>query len=147
MSIVSTLTENANEFISDLIFLQQQRGKRATGKSARSLKAIKISDKGYQIRGVAYFDNQEVGTSPLDVLNRSIPDFADVLQEWADAKNIDINPYAVARSIKFRGDRLFQKLEQPLGSVDLWQKNGRLLSAKLIDEYATIFTTTIRGRD
>lgn len=144
-TIIEVLRRHGATFIKDLRALQIQKKKRASGDSARSLNIKELNEDGYKIFGFDYWEKQETGTSPFDLRNVSLADFAVVIEQWARDKNINVNPFNVARSIKFRGDKLFQGQAEPLGAPQLFEASARDLSVKLIESYAVQFRTLIRN--
>lgn len=139
------LRDHANEFIRELRELQERKQFKASGASARSLNVKELSDDGYKIFGLDYWQKQETGNSPLDLRNTRLEDFSGVIEQWAIDKGLNINPFSVARSLKAKGDRLFRGERDPLGGPELFERAGKELTTKLIESMAVIFRTTIRA--
>lgn len=87
----------------------EREGKRATGKTAEGM-AVTVADEGSAVVGTlsgrAFFKALETGSKPWAKQYKRVPKFfADIIAEWADAKGVDIPPYAVATKIMREGSK------------------------------------------
>lgn len=90
-------------------------GSRATGKTIKSLEVEVFGEGGAivgYLYGRPYFGALETGSRPwqnAERFKRFVPKvFADQIQEWIDAKHLDLNAYAVAHNIIFNGTSLYR---------------------------------------
>lgn len=92
------------------------QGSNATGKTIRSL-AVEVYGTDATPVGILYgrpyFGALETGSRPwqnAERFRRFVPRvFAEQIQEWIDAKHLDLNAYAVAHNIIFRGTSLYRE--------------------------------------
>lgn len=87
----------------------EREGKRATGKTAEGM-AVTVADEGSAVVGTlsgrAFFGALETGSKPWAKQYKRVPKFfADIIAEWADAKGVDIPPYAIATKIMREGSK------------------------------------------
>lgn len=97
---------------------QIQKGKKASGKSARSLRAAIVRNAGL-VLGEAYFYNQEVGTAPQGKGNPPGA-FVFAIQRWLKSKGFSAEDaekaaFPIARKIWNDGTRLHNGKDTPLG--------------------------------
>lgn len=90
----------------------EREGKRATGKTAESMQVL-VADEGASVVGTlsgrAYFGALETGSKPWATQYKRVPKFfADIIAEWAQAKGVDIPPYAVATKIMREGSKQYR---------------------------------------
>lgn len=109
---------------------QKAKGKYASGKSARSLRAAQWPGRG-AVLGDAYFLNQEIGTPPQGQGNPPKWYVAKIGQ-WLRYKGKSADEaqrmaYPVARKIWRDGTRLFNGKDQSLGIPLIAQMEGELL--------------------
>lgn len=87
----------------------EREGKRATGKTAEGM-AVTVADEGSAVVGTLsgrpFFGALETGSKPWAKQYKRVPKFfADIIAEWADAKGVDIPPYAIATKIMREGSK------------------------------------------
>lgn len=90
----------------------EREGKRATGKTAESMQVL-VADEGASVVGTlsgrSYFGALETGSKPWATQYKRVPKFfADIIAEWAQAKGVDIPPYAVATKIMREGSKQYR---------------------------------------
>ena len=107
--IVAEELEQARKNISENI---EREGKRASGKTQERL-AVSVADEGTAtvgtLSGRAYFGALETGSKPWATQYKRVPKFfADIIAEWADAKGVDIPPYAIATKIMREGSKQYR---------------------------------------
>lgn len=90
----------------------EREGKRATGKTAEGM-AVTVADEGSAVVGTlsgrAFFGALETGSKPWAKQYKRVPKFfADIIAEWADAKGVDIPPYAIATKIMREGSKQYR---------------------------------------
>ena len=105
---------------SELAFLRQritdnmrEAGEWATGKTAESM-VVEIRDETDLTRGLlygrAFFGALETGSRPWAKPPKRVPKaFANTIQEWVNAKNLDLNAWAVAYTIMHEGSSLYRR--------------------------------------
>lgn len=87
----------------------EREGKRATGKTAEGM-AVTVADEGSAVVGTlsgrAFFKALETGSKPWAKQYKRVPKlFADIIAEWANAKNVKAPPYAIATKIMREGSK------------------------------------------
>lgn len=97
----------------------EREGKRASGKTAEGM-AITVADEGSGVVGTlsgrAYFSALETGSKPWRNQYKSAPKFfADIIAEWANAKGVTANPYAIATKIMREGTK--QHRDGPITTI------------------------------
>lgn len=90
----------------------EREGKRATGKTAEGM-AVTVADEGSAVVGTLsgrpFFGALETGSKPWAKQYKRVPKFfADIIAEWADAKGVDIPPYAIATKIMREGSKQYR---------------------------------------
>lgn len=90
----------------------EREGKRATGKTAEGM-TVTVADEGLGVIGTlsgrAFFGALETGSRPWSVQYGSAPKFfADIIAEWAKAKGVEANPYAIATKIMREGSKQYR---------------------------------------
>lgn len=93
----------------------EREGKRASGRTQEGM-AVSVADEGSAVVGTlsgrAFFGALETGSKPWANQYKSAPKFfADIIAEWLDDKNLDLNPYAVATTIMRKGSKQYRKGE------------------------------------
>lgn len=91
-------------------------GSNATGKTVRSLE-VEVTAGSSGVRGTLwgrnYFGALETGSRPwknAERFKRFVPmAFADAIGEWIEAKKLDLNRWAVAKTIILHGSRLYRE--------------------------------------
>lgn len=91
----------------------QEAGEWATGKTAESM-VVEIRDEADLTRGLlygrAFFGALETGSRPWAKPTKRVPKkFANTIQEWIKAKNLDLNAWAVAYTIMHEGSSLYRR--------------------------------------
>ena len=113
---------------------QKAKGKYASGKSARSLRAAQWPGRGAVV-GEAYFLNQEIGTPPQGQGNPPKWYVAKIGQwlryKGKSGEEATRMAYPVARKIWRDGTRLFNGKDQPLGIPLIAEMEGELLLADM----------------
>jgi len=80
-----------------------QKGMSATGNTLNSLQ-IESTPNGYELQANSNIYFMEHGRGPTTVPkgNPGNPDLIQIIQDWIDARGLDLNPYAVANTIHNR---------------------------------------------
>lgn len=102
--IEQTLSDKADQFISDIQTTQRQIGIRASGRSAASLrKAVTRSGQTstLQLLGAAYFYQQMHGRKPSS--KKPSRAMVESLREWVKIRGLNIPAYAIAMKIQREG--------------------------------------------
>ena len=93
-----------------------QQGSNATGKTIASLQPeVEAKADGFEanLYARAYFGALETGAKPWKNavrFKRFVPRvFAEQIQEWIDAKGLDLSAYAVAKTIIHEGTKLYRE--------------------------------------
>ena len=91
----------------------QEADEWATGKTAESM-VVEIRDESNLTRGLlygrAFFGALETGSRPWAKPPKRVPKkFANTIQEWIKAKNLDLNAWAVAYTIMHEGSSLCRR--------------------------------------
>lgn len=110
---MSTTTDTAAILQDELEKLKQRvatnievTGRRATGRTAESLQ-VEVDGLSGALTGRQAFSTLEQGSRPWARQYARPPKwFAKLIQEWLDAKRLDLNAYAVASTIMRKGSRL-----------------------------------------
>ena len=118
-------------------------GRNATGRTIDSLE-VQVSTTGaFSAQGVLmgrkYFGALETGSCPWEgwESRKRVPStVADRIQEWIDAKGLDLNAYAVAYNIIHSGTALFRQGGRP----DVYSNEIPGTLDKLTEKYATFLT-------
>lgn len=118
-------------------------GRNATGRTIDSLEVQVVTSGAFSAQGVLlgrkYFGALETGSRPWkgwESRKRVPATFADRIQEWIDAKGLDLNAYAVAYNIIHSGTALFRQG----GSPDVYSNEIPATLDKLAEKYATFLT-------
>lgn len=91
-------------------------GRKATGKTQKSL-TVEVDGLGGALMGREAFATLEQGSRPwVKQYTRPPKWFAALIQEWIDAKRLDLNAYAVARTLMVKGS----KLRREGGAADVY---------------------------
>ena len=105
---------------SELVALRQritdnmsEAGESVTGKTAESM-VVEIRDETDLTRGLlygrAFFGALETGSRPWAKPTKRVPSkFANTIQEWIKAKDLDLNAWAVAYTIMHEGSSLYRR--------------------------------------
>ncbi|MBW4889857.1 hypothetical protein KXQ82_09025 [Mucilaginibacter sp. HMF5004] len=85
-----------------------QKGMSATGKTLASLEVIP-TENGYELQANSNIYFMEHGRGPTHSgATGGNPDLAEIIEDWLQAKGLNINPYAVANTIHKHGTRLYR---------------------------------------
>ena len=113
-------SETSQELSRELAALRQritdnmrEAGEWATGKTAESM-VVEIRDESDLTRGLlygrAFFGALETGSRPWAKPTKRVPRaFANTIQEGINAKNLDLNAWAVADTIRHEGSSLYRR--------------------------------------
>lgn len=90
----------------------KSHGKMASGKTAESMQ-VQVTDDGTAVVGTlsgrAYFGALETGSKPWSTQYKTAPKyFADIIADWAQAKGVTANPYAIATTIMRKGTKQYR---------------------------------------
>jgi len=98
-----------NALKQQIIDAATQKGMSATGNTLASLEVVQ-TDTGYELQAdpAIYFMEHGRGPTQVPKGNPGNPDLVQIIQDWLDAKGLNINPYAVANAIHKNGTRLYQ---------------------------------------
>jgi hypothetical protein len=92
----------------EIIDAATQKGMNASGKTLTSLEVVETPT-GYQLQADAGIYFMEHGRGPTHPgATAGNPNLVEIIQDWLDAKGLDINPYAVANTIHKNGTRLYR---------------------------------------
>lgn len=126
----------------------EREGKRATGKTAESM-AVTVAEEGSAVVGTlsgrAYFGALETGSKPWATQYKRVPKFfADIIAEWADAKGVDIPPYAIATKIMREGSK--QHREGAITTVYSEEIDATLerINKRVMGLFDTVITESIK---
>lgn len=132
----------------ELLGLQQRiaaniinTGRQATGKTIRSMK-VQVSQLSGVLTGRQAFSTLERGSRPwARQYSRPPRWFAELIQQWIDAKRLDLNAYAVASNLMRKGSDLYRAGG---GATDVYTeelpKTLRNIGARLADRYSYLVT-------
>lgn len=142
--IQQILQQGGTEFITRLKQQQQQRGIRASGRSAASLR-LETSDKNgvakAEVYGADYFLQQEYGRGPTRKKGRGV--LRDRILDWMDDKGIATQlkdyerrgiAYVIARKIHESGTRLYRGQGHPVGIQQLGESVAQKLRPKILQD-------------
>lgn len=105
----ATLFEYFNTVKQQIIDAALQKGMSATGKTLNSLQVVPTPN-GYELQASSNIYFMEHGRGPTHVGRGSPgnPDLVEIIQDWLDARSLNLNPYAVANTIHKNGTRLYR---------------------------------------
>lgn len=116
----------------------------ASGDTIRSMN-IQITSQGggsfvtAYLYGRPYFSALETGSRPWRNQYKRVPQFfADIIQEWIDAKGLDLNAYAVATKIMRQGSKLYRDG----GRNDVYTQEIPLTLERLASRLGDIYAKT-----
>ena len=92
-----------------IIDAAKQKSLSASGKTLASLEIIP-TDNGYELQAdssIYFMENGRGPTSPSAAVAGN-PNLVQIIEEWLEAKGLNINPYAVAKTIHKSGTKLFR---------------------------------------
>lgn len=84
-----------------------KQGMTASGKTAASLEVIP-SNTGGSLVAAKHIIFLEDGRGPTKTGQAGDPKLIDIIKQWIEDKGLDINPYAVTRTIHEKGTRLYR---------------------------------------
>lgn len=132
----------------ELLGLQQRiaaniinTGRQATGKTIKSMR-VQVSQLSGVLTGRQAFSTLERGSRPWTRQYSRPPRwFAELIQEWIDAKRLDLNAYAVASNLMRKGSDLYRAGGN---ATDVYTeeipKTLRNIGARLADRYGYLVT-------
>jgi hypothetical protein len=124
MNIREALDKFFSNVIKDVRNDQNAKGMRASGRSADSL-VYGTDNKGGQLEGSSYFYFQIYGRNA-----GGMPPVSDI-KAWIQAKGLDLNPYAVAKSIANKGTQIYRGKKKGLEFDAITEKNLKELDKDL----------------
>ncbi|WP_295651689.1 hypothetical protein [uncultured Mucilaginibacter sp.] len=102
--LLSYFTDIKNQIID----AATQKGLSASGKTLASLEVVP-TDNGYELQADSSIYFMEHGRGPTSTnAVAGNPNLVQIIQEWLEDKGLDINPYAVAKTIHKNGTKLFR---------------------------------------
>lgn len=115
----------------------------ATGKTRDGMR-VEVRGFSGVLTGRQAFATLERGSRPWSKKPKRTPKwFADLIGEWIDAKDLDLNKWAVARSIITKGSALYQKG----GRSDIYSnelpKTMDAIGRRVIDQYTVLVTNRL----
>jgi len=92
-----------------IIDVATQKGMSASGKTLASLQVVETPN-GYELQADSSIYFMEHGRGPTTVPkgNAGNPDLVQIIEDWIEAKGLNLNPYAVANVIHKNGTRLYR---------------------------------------
>lgn len=114
-----------------------------TGKTRDSMVASVQGNAGV-LTGRQAFATLEKGSRPWSKRPKRVPKFfADLIGEWIDARGLDLNQWAVARTIIDKGSSLYRKGgRNDIYSPEL-QKTIDTIGQRVVDHYAVLVTNRL----
>ena len=115
----------------------------ATGRTRDGMR-VEVRGLSGVLTGRQAFATLERGSRPWSKKPKRTPKwFADLIGEWIDAKGLDLNKWAVARSIITKGSALYQKG----GRSDIYSnelpKTMDAIGRRVIDQYTVLVTNRL----
>lgn len=106
---VGGLLEYFNAVKQQIIDAATQRGMSASGQTLSSLQVVETPN-GYELQADSsiYFLEHGRGPTTAPKGNPDNPDLVQIIQDWIDAKGLDLNAYAVANTIHKNGTKLYR---------------------------------------
>ena len=86
----------------------ERQGRVATGRTVASLRSLVTTATGAQLIADANILRTEFGTSPEEAREQSFTSLVDSLNTWMAAKGLQLNPYALAHTLRKYGSKLYQ---------------------------------------
>ena len=111
-----------------------------TGKTRDSMQ-VEVQGLSGVLTGRQAFATLETGSRPWSRPPKRVPRFfADLIGEWIDAKGLDLNKWAVARTIIHKGSKLYREG----GRADVYspelQKTIDRIGDRIMNQYAVLVT-------
>jgi hypothetical protein len=92
----------------DIVHIATQKGMNASGKTLASLDIVnRPTGKDLYANESIYFMEHGRGPTKSGAAEGN-PNLVEIIREWAEAKGLALNPYAVAKTIHKEGTRLFR---------------------------------------
>lgn len=115
----------------------------ATGKTRDGMR-VEVRGLAGVLTGRQAFATLEKGSRPWSRQPKRTPKwFADLIGEWIDAKGLDLNKWAVARSLITKGSKLYRSG----GRADIYspelQKTMDAIGKRVLDQYAVLVTNRL----
>ena len=115
----------------------------ATGKTRDGMR-VEVRGLAGVLTGRQAFATLEKGSRPWSRQPKRTPKwFADLIGEWIDAKDLDLNKWAVARSLITKGSKLYRSG----GRADIYspelQKTMDAIGKRVLDQYAVLVTNRL----
>lgn len=115
----------------------------ATGKTRESMQVDVHGTYGV-LTGRYAFASLETGSRPWSKRPKRVPRFfADLIGEWIEAKGLDLNQWAVARTIIDKGSKLYRTG----GRADIYspeiQKTMDAIGSRVVEQYAVLVTNRL----
>ena len=143
----------ARDFIEKVRDRQQERNRRASGESARSLRFVAIPEKGFTVFGAGYFEQQEYGRGPTKAGGKG--ELKQKIYEWMKYKGIAQGEteakkrgiaFVIARKIHQQGIKVPRSGQYPLQKVGLEETITEfipIIQKSVIQGYRPIITAPI----
>jgi len=118
-------------------------GQHATGKTRRSME-VKVQGLAGVLTGRQAFASLETGSRPWSRRPKYVPRFfADIIGEWIEAKSLDLNKWAVARTLIDEGS----VLRRSGGRSDIYspeiQKTMDRIADRVAEQYEVLITNRL----
>lgn len=118
-------------------------GQHATGKTRDSLQ-VEIGELSGVLTGRRAFATLERGSRPWSKQPKRVPKFfADLIGEWIEAKGLDLNKWAVARTLIREGSKLYRTG----GREDIYspeiEKAGMAIADRVVERYSVLITNRL----
>lgn len=115
----------------------------ATGKTRDSMQ-VEVQGNAGVLRGRRAFATLETGSRPWSRKPKRVPRFfADLIGEWIEAKELDLNKWAVAHTIIHKGSALYRSG----GRADIYspeiQPTIDRIGERILDSYAVLVTNRL----
>lgn len=115
----------------------------ATGKTRDGMR-VEVRGLSGVLTGRQAFATLERGSRPWSRKPKRTPKwFADLIGEWIDAKDLDLNKWAVARSLITKGSKLYRSG----GRSDIYspelQKTMDAIGKRVLDQYTVLVTNRL----
>lgn len=118
-------------------------GQHATGRTRDTMR-VEVRDNMGVLTGRRAFATLETGSRPWSRQPKRVPRFfADLIGEWIEAKGLDLNKWAVARSIITKGSKLYRTG----GRSDIYSPEIKTamdnIGRRILDQYAVLVTNRL----
>jgi hypothetical protein len=103
-----TLQDYLNTVRQQIIDIATEKGMNATGETLASLDVVPTQN-GYALQANSSIYFMEHGRGPTHPgATQGNPNLVEVIEDWLEAKGLNINAYAVANTIRKKGTKLFR---------------------------------------